>query len=127
MFLCKANVVIKNLLPRDKREKYYGVVAGAFWLNMVMQSVVYFAYTYSPLHGRGELLDFDIIKVLALSAFAFSVIIFYFSIRNEEKYQQAESWFTNKGEEEQAFIKVSVGCFMLITFFTGVFSMIYHM
>ncbi|ALU44388.1 hypothetical protein [Pseudoalteromonas rubra] len=126
MFLCKAHVVIKNLLAWDKREKYPGVVAGAFWLNMVMQSIVYFAYTYSPFNGREGLLDLDTIKVLALSAFAFSVIIFYFSIRNEEKYQQEEYWFTNKSEEEQTFIKVSVGCFMLITFFTGVISVVYH-
>ncbi|MDR6984307.1 hypothetical protein J2X32_002951 [Rheinheimera pacifica] len=127
VFLCRVHVVLKYMLRHDKKERFFPVMTGAFWLNVVLQSSAYLIYTQMPSYDDSISLNNEAVKLTIVLLFFASIVFFYLGIRKDKEYLKAERWFSNKSKEQRSFLLVSSGLFMALTFLGLLFAAIYRM
>ncbi|MBA6399844.1 hypothetical protein [Colwellia sp. BRX10-4] len=111
--LCKWHVIVKYILNHDSKEKFFPIMTCAFWLNIVIQSLLYITY----INPNSVSLSSELPKILILAFFFFTIVLFYFAVKNDLRYQRAEAWFTSLSINTSRKIKVIVGTSMLLSFF----------
>ena len=127
LFLCRAHVVIKYMLQHSEGERFFPVMTGAFWLNVVLQSSIYLIYIQLPGYDSGISINNELVKFAIVLFFFLSIVLFYLGIKKVEEYAKAEDWFLNKNKEQQVFLKVASGSFMAVTFLGFLICAIYQM
>tara|TARA_Y100000034_G_scaffold136746_1_gene215395 strand:+ start:2769 stop:3116 length:348 start_codon:yes stop_codon:yes gene_type:complete len=115
------------MLRHDKEEKFFPVMTGTFWLNVVLQSAAYLIYIQLPSYDSRVSLNNELVKFAIVALFFLSIALFYFCINNAEVYAKAESWFLGKSKKQRTYIKVITGSVMIITFLGFLFCAIYQM
>ena len=127
-FLCRVHVVLKYMLRHDKEERFFPVIAGAFWLNVVLQSALYLIYIQMPSYDKNSVsLNSETIKMAVVIVYFVLIGLFYFGIGKAGEYSKAENWFLEKTAEQKRVILVSTGFLMATTFLSLLFAAIYHM
>ncbi len=112
--LCKWHVIVKYILGHEAEEKFLPVMTCAFWLNIVIQSLLYIIY----IEPNNVSLSSELPKILIIIFFFSSMGLLYFAVNNNRRYQVAEKWFTSLNESYAIQIKIIVGVVMLLSFFT---------
>ncbi|TQF67817.1 hypothetical protein [Pseudoalteromonas luteoviolacea] len=103
LFLCRIHVILKYMLRHNKEERFFPVMTGAFWLNVVLQSSTYFIYIQMPGYDDSISLNNETVKLTIVLLFFLSVMLFYLGIRKEKEYKQAEHWFWKKAKSKEGF------------------------
>ena len=127
LFLCRAHVVLKYMLRHDKEERFFPVMTGAFWLNVVLQSAAYLIYIQLPSYDSDTSLNNEFVKFAIVVFFFLSIALFYLGIKKGEEYAKAEDWFLDKSRKQKTLLKALSGSFMMVTFFGFLFCAIYQM
>jgi hypothetical protein len=121
--LCKWHVVVKYLLGHESQEKFFPIMTCAFWLNVVIQSLLFITY----IEPNNVSLSSELPKILILVFFFSSICLLYFAVKNDLRYQKAEVWFTSLSIKTSKQIKIVVGTIMFISFFLLMIWAIYLM
>jgi hypothetical protein len=121
--LCKWHVVVKYLLGHESQEKFFPIMTCAFWLNVVIQSLLFITY----IEPNNVSLSSELPKILILVFFFSSICLLYFAVKNDLRYQKAEVWFTSLSINTSKQIKIVVGTIMFISFFLLMIWAIYLM
>lgn len=112
--LCKWHVIVKYILGHESEEKFFPVMTCAFWLNVVIQSLLFITY----IEPNNVSLSSVLPKILIIICFFSSIGLLYFAVNNNRRYQVAEKWFTSLNATYAIQIKIIVGVVMLLSFFT---------
>lgn len=112
--LCKWHVIVKYILNHDAGERFFPIMTCAFWLNIVLQSIIYIAI----INPFGIRLDSNLYEVVIVAFFFSTTALFHVAAKNELRYKKAEDWFINLNNCTSTKLKVWVSTLMLLAFFT---------
>ena len=111
--LCQWHVVVKYILGHGEKEKFFPIMTCAFWLNIVVQSLLYITY----IEPNNVSLPSEFPKIFIIVFFFSSIGFLYFAVNNNRRYHEAEKWFINLSTASAKLIKTIVGSVMLLSFF----------
>ena len=112
--LCKWHVIVKYILNHDAGERFFPIMTCAFWLSIVLQSIIYIAI----INPFGIKLDSNLYEVVIVAFFFSTTTLFHVAVKNEIRYKKAEDWFINLNNCTSTKLKVWVSTLMLLAFFT---------
>lgn len=110
--LCKWHVIVKYILGHDSKELFRPVIACAFWLNIVLQSLIHIAY----IDPFGISINSEITEFVIIAFFLSTIGLLYVAIKNEPRYSKADKWFTSLNNDVSTKVKIAVGALMLLSF-----------
>ena len=109
--LCKWHVIVKYMLGHDANERFFPIMTCAFWLNIVLQSFVYITY----INPQNISLESEEPKILIVAFFFCTIVLLSFAVKNGNRYQKAELWFSHLSVD----VKISVKVIVALTMFTS--------
>ena len=107
--LCKWHVIVKYILNHDAGERFFPIMTCAFWLSIVLQSIIYIAI----INPFGIRLDSNLYEVVIVAFFFYTTALFHVAVKNELRYKKAEDWFINLNKCTSTKLKVWVSTLML--------------
>lgn len=121
--ICKIHVILRHLTFHPKEERFIPVLAGTFWLTILLQSLLYI-FSIRLNNASFFLFINEWEKAISIALFLFLTAFFYIAVKNEEAYEKAEEWFYNLEQSKRKRVLIFSAIFMVTTFLIAVLTMI---